>query len=79
MVKESNALLQDTQPRIFPRAGLPNPSPAYNQGKDNYKRYVSKRCSTDQLASEARGWAEAECWPMLSVSGMMNPLTCIYS
>lgn len=50
---------QDTQPRIFPRADLPNSPPAYDPDKDNYKRYVSKRCSTDQLASEARGWAEA--------------------
>ena len=59
MVKESHALPQDTQPHILPRADLPNAPPAYDLEKDNYKRYVSKRCSADQVASEARGWAEA--------------------
>ena len=44
--------------RIIPR-DIPNAPPDYDNDKDTWERIVSPRCSTDQLAFEARGWAEA--------------------
>lgn len=51
-------LPRTAKPRIIQR-DIPKPPPDYNNDDDTWERLVSKRCSTDQLAIEAHGWAEA--------------------
>lgn len=58
IINQVVGLPQTTKPRIIPR-DIPKPPPDYNNDDDTWERIVSKRCTTDQLALEARGWAEA--------------------
>lgn len=59
MINSVSAAPQTFSSNFTRRDDLPPVPPKYDQDKDTFNRYVSKRCSTDQLASEAYGWAEA--------------------
>jgi len=54
-----SAIPQFTNLTIYPRDGLPPVPPQYDPDKDTLDRYVSKRCTIDQMATEAFAWAEA--------------------
>jgi hypothetical protein len=50
---------QSSSSNFFRRDDLPPVPPEYDPDKDVFERYISKRCTTDQIADDAYGWAEA--------------------